>query len=64
MVVVLLSMQGQKILDFIQNMRICVAKMDDGLTGLERHESDQLMTIFIFGCTIPLTSKSKGIFTY
>ncbi len=43
-VVVLLSMQGQKISDFIQNMLICVAKMDDGLTGLERHEGDQLMT--------------------
>ncbi len=49
MVVVLLSVQGQKISDFIQNMLICVAKMDDGLTGLERHEGDQLMTIFIFG---------------
>ncbi len=29
--------------------------MNKGLTGLERQEGEQLMTIFIFGWTIPLT---------
>ncbi len=37
-VVVLLSMQGQKTLGFHQNILICVLKMNEGLTGLERHE--------------------------
>ncbi len=39
-VVALLSMQGQKILDFIKNILICVPKMNEGLTGLERHEGE------------------------
>ncbi len=40
MVVTLLSMQGQKILDFIKNILICVPKMNEGLTGLEGHEGE------------------------
>ncbi len=39
MVVALLSMQGQKALGFHQNILICVLKMNEGLTGLERHEA-------------------------
>ncbi len=43
-VVALLSMQGQKALRFHLNILICVPKMSKGLTGLERHEGEQLMT--------------------
>ncbi len=32
-VVSLLSMQGQKALDFIKNVLICVPKMNEGLAG-------------------------------
>ncbi len=39
-VVALLSMQGQKALDFIKNILICVPKINEGLTGLERHEEE------------------------
>ncbi len=39
-VVVLLSMQGQKLSDFIKNILICVSKMNEGLTGLERQEGE------------------------
>ncbi len=28
----------RKLLDFIKNILICVSKMKEGLTGLERHE--------------------------
>ncbi len=38
MVVVLLSMQSQKSLQFHKKILICVLKMNDALTGLERHE--------------------------
>ncbi len=41
--VVLLSMERS---DFIINILICVPKMNEGLTGLERHEGD---IIFILG---------------
>ncbi len=41
--VVLLSME---LSDFIKNILICVPKMNEGLTGLERHEGD---IIFILG---------------
>ncbi len=41
--VVLLSME---LSDFITNILICVPKMNEGLTGLERHEGD---IIFILG---------------
>ncbi len=34
-VTLLLSMQGQKALDFIKNILICVSKMNEGLTGRE-----------------------------
>ncbi len=36
--VALLSMQGLKVCGFHQNIFICVLKMNEGLTGLERHE--------------------------
>ncbi len=34
----LLSMQGQKLSDFIKNILICVLMMNEGLMGLEQHE--------------------------
>ncbi len=40
--------------DLITNIVICVLKINEGLTGLERHEGEQLITVFIFGWTIPL----------
>ncbi len=40
MLVVLLSMQGQKALIFLQNIIICVLKMNKGLTVLEQHEGE------------------------
>ncbi len=36
----LLSMQGQKLSDFIKNILICAPKMNEGLMGLERHEGE------------------------
>ncbi len=39
----------RELLEFIKNILICVLKMNEGLTGLERHEGD---IIFIFGWTI------------
>ncbi len=39
MEVALLFMQGQKSLGFNQKY-ICVPKMNEGLTGLERHEGE------------------------
>ncbi len=30
----------RKLLDFIKNICICVLKMKEGLTGLERHEGE------------------------
>ncbi len=38
--VVLLSMECQISLRFHQNILICVLKMNEGLTGLERHEGE------------------------
>ncbi len=35
--VVLQSMQGQKALNFMKNILICVLKMNKGLTSLEYH---------------------------
>ncbi len=40
MSVVLLSMQGQNALEFHQKILICVPKMNEGLTGLERHKGE------------------------
>ncbi len=40
MSVALLSMQGQRALRFHPNILICVPKMNEGLTGLERHEGE------------------------
>ncbi len=34
--------------DLINNILICVSKMNEGLTGLERHEGESLMTEFSF----------------
>ncbi len=42
-VVALLSMQGQKALG---NILICVPKINKGLTGLEWHEGEKLITEF------------------
>jgi len=51
MVITLLSMGDKKkknLLDFIKNILICVPKMNEGLTGLERHEGEYLMTYISF----------------
>ncbi len=40
MVVVLLSMEGQKAHGFLKNILICAPKMNEGLAGLERHEDE------------------------
>ncbi len=45
---------GSESSDLIKNIFICVPKMNNSLTGLERHEGEQLMTIFIFVWAIPL----------
>jgi len=34
--------------DFIKNILICVLKMNEGLTGVERHEGEYLMTELSF----------------
>ncbi len=44
-VIHLLSTQGQR----IKNILNCVLKMNEGLTGLEQHQGEELMTIFILG---------------
>ncbi len=36
-----------KLSDFIKNILICVLKMDEGLTALEQHEGELLMTQFL-----------------
>ncbi len=38
----------RELLEFIENILICVLKMNGGLSGLERHEGEQLMTEFSF----------------
>ncbi len=38
--VVLVSVEGQKALEFHTNILICVLKIIEGLTGLERHEGE------------------------
>ncbi len=38
--VVLLSMQGQRALRFLQNILICVPKMNEGLMGLEWNKGE------------------------
>ncbi len=40
MSVVLLSIEGQKALGFNKNIVICVPKMNESLTDLERHEAE------------------------
>jgi len=34
--------------DFIKNILICVLKMNEGLTGVERHEGEYVMTEISF----------------
>jgi len=34
--------------DFIKNILICVLKMNEGFTGVERHEGEELMTEISF----------------
>ncbi len=34
--------------EFIKHILISVLKMNEGLTGLERHEGESLMTEFLF----------------
>ncbi len=38
----------RKLSDFVNNIFICVLKMNEGLIGLERHEGEKLMTGFSF----------------
>jgi len=38
----------QKPSDFIKNILICVLKMNEVLTGVERHEGEKLMTEISF----------------
>ncbi len=51
-VVVLLSMQAQDVvvvlLSMQANILIFVLKRNEGLTGLEQHEGEELMTEFLF----------------
>ncbi len=47
--------------DFIINILISVLKMNEGLTGLERHEGDNDI-IFILGGIIPLRQPSSADF--
>ncbi len=47
--------EGQKALRFHHiNILICVPKMNEGLTGLERHEGEYLMTELSFFCELSL----------
>ncbi len=32
--------RGRELLEFIKNILICVPKINEGLTGLERHEGE------------------------
>ncbi len=47
-VVVLLSMQGQKAFRFNQNILTCVPKTNEGLMDFERHEGELIMKNFHF----------------
>ncbi len=38
----------RELLECIKNILICVLKLNEGLTGFERHEGEQLMTLFSF----------------
>ncbi len=42
----ILLWMARKLSDFIKNILICVPKMNEGLTGLERHEGESFMTEF------------------
>jgi len=39
---------AESLSDFIRNILISVLKMNEGLTGLERHERESLLTEFSF----------------
>ncbi len=44
----------RKLSDFIQNIFICVLKMNKGLTGLKKQEGEQFITSFSFLCELSL----------
>ncbi len=45
--------------EFIKNILICVLKINEGLTGLERHEGEELMTEFKFLVELSLYSQGN-----
>ncbi len=46
--------------DLIKNILICVSEMNEGLTGLERHEGEQLMSRISFKFSV---SREKNVLT-
>ncbi len=49
MISTLLSVRGwESSQNSLKHILICVPKMNGGLTGLERHKGEQLMTTFSF----------------
>ncbi len=52
------AVRVRKLSDFIKNILICVLKMK-GLTGLELHESELLITEFLFVGEISLEGSYK-----
>ncbi len=44
----LLSMWVRELSQCVKNILICVSKMNEGLTGLERHEGESLIADFSF----------------
>ncbi len=62
----LLSKRVRELLECIKNNLICVLKMNESLTGLERHEVTSVINvrIFIFGLTIPLKLKTVNTFFF
>ncbi len=47
----------RKLSDFIKNILICVQKMNKGLSGLDRHEDDSLMTDLSSLVELPLVRR-------
>ena len=41
--------RDRKLSDFIKKIFICVLKMNESLTGLERHKGEKIITEFILG---------------
>ncbi len=52
----------RELLEFIKNILICVLKINQGLTDLERHEGEELMTEISFWLNCPF--KVKAAFTF